>query len=487
MTVTSTDVGTPDDPARPGSTSTSTSTSVAVAVAVVSAGVWMANIDLFIVNLALPDIRADFTGSSFADLSWVLTAYATVFAALLVPAGRWADRIGRRSGYLTGLGLFTVASALAAAAPDTSTLVVARVVQAAGAGLLVPTSLSLLLTVVPVQQRAKAIGSWAATAALAAAAGPVLGGLLVQVSWRWVFLVNVPVGVVTAVAARRLLPEGRAQQAPTSLDAVGALAIAAGVGMLALGLVRAEAAGWSSGEVLTSLIAAALLLGWVLRRSWTHPTPILDVALLRVRTFTAANLASLLFYAAFAAMLLFAVLWLTGVWQYSAVRAGLGIACGPLVVPVVARTVTPRMIHRCGAALTSALGCVSFAGGLLLWSTMLVPEPSYAAHMLPGLLLTGVGVGLAMPAQITAGAAVLPPHLFATGSAVLTMSRQIGAVAGTSVFLGAVSHGADAATLTTSLTPFVLVSMLAAVASGGLWTKLNARSSTSTADVAVAP
>ena len=174
----------------------------------VSVGVFMASLDLFIVNIAFPDIQREFTGVSLAGLSWVLNAYAITFAALLVPAGRWADRAGRKRGFLLGLGLFSLASAACAAAPSVDVLVVARVAQATGAAFLLPTSLGLLLPEFPPEKRGAAVGIWAAVGGVAAAAGPPIGGLLVQAGWRWVFIVNVPIGIAAFVAASRLLRRG---------------------------------------------------------------------------------------------------------------------------------------------------------------------------------------------------------------------------------------------------------------------------------------
>src|SRR5215210_7524351 len=171
------------------------------------AGVFLASLDLFIVNIAFPDIARDFEGSSLAEMSWILNAYAIVFAALLVPAGRWADRAGRKRGFLYGLALFTIASTASAAAPTLEVLVGARVLQAAGAALMVPTSLGLLIPEFPAERRAAVVALWAAAGGVAAAAGPPLGGVLVEASWRWVFLINVPVGLVGLVAGARSLRE----------------------------------------------------------------------------------------------------------------------------------------------------------------------------------------------------------------------------------------------------------------------------------------
>jgi MFS family permease len=173
---------------------------------VVVAAIFMSNLDLFIVNVALPSIGRDFGGASLAGLSWVLNAYAIVFAALLVPAGRLGDRTGQRRVFLAGIAIFTLASAACAAAPDLAVLVAARVVQAAGAAALIPTSLALLLAATPPDKRPGRVRAWAAVGGVSAALGPVAGGLLVQLDWRWVFLVNLPIGVAALVAGSRGLP-----------------------------------------------------------------------------------------------------------------------------------------------------------------------------------------------------------------------------------------------------------------------------------------
>ncbi|HEX3194427.1 MAG TPA: MFS transporter, partial [Streptosporangiaceae bacterium] len=180
---------------------------VTAVVGVLSLAVFMSSLDLFIVNLAFPYISRDYPGTSLSSLSWVLNAYTIVFAAVLVPAGRWADRIGRRRLFSGGLILFSFGSVLCGLAPGVAALIAARVIQAAGAGAMVPASLSLLLAVVPAPVRPKALGTWSALGALGAALGPVIGGLLVQANWRWVFWINVPVGVAAVFLAARVVPE----------------------------------------------------------------------------------------------------------------------------------------------------------------------------------------------------------------------------------------------------------------------------------------
>src|SRR3954462_616408 len=203
-------------------TMTKTSPRTGPVLAIVSAAVFMASLDLFVVNIAFPDIQKEFAGSTLAGLSWVLNGYTIVFASLLVPFGRAADRLGRRRVFVGGLLLFVAASAAAAAAPSVDTLVAARVVQAVGAAAIMPTSLALLLAEIPLAKRSSAIGLWAATGGIAAAAGPPLGGLLVEASWRWVFLINLPIGIAAAYFATRVLTESRDPQHAKRADMLGA-------------------------------------------------------------------------------------------------------------------------------------------------------------------------------------------------------------------------------------------------------------------------
>ena len=185
--------------AEPGGTRTGRQ--VTAIVGVLALAVFMSSLDLFIVNLAFPYIGKQYPGTSLGSLSWVLNAYTIVFAAVLVPAGRWADRAGRRRVLIGGLAAFVLGSVLCGAAPGVAALIAARIVQAAGAGLMVPASLSLVLAAVPPRARPQALGTWAAFGALGAALGPVIGGGLVQLSWRWVFWVNVPVGLAAIALA----------------------------------------------------------------------------------------------------------------------------------------------------------------------------------------------------------------------------------------------------------------------------------------------
>ncbi|MFJ7195648.1 MULTISPECIES: MFS transporter [unclassified Streptomyces] len=401
---------------------------------IISAGVFVVNLDLFIVNVAVPALGEAFDGSSLASLSWVLNAYAIVFAALLVVAGRLADRYGHRRGFLLGLAVFTVASAFCAFAPGVGWLVAARALQAAGAAALMPTSLALLLVNTPAERRPRAIRSWAAIGGIAAGLGPVVGGVLVEADWRWVFLVNVPVGVIGLLAGARLLPEARPHREGPFPDLVGAVLLTLAIGALAFALVKADAWGWSSLRVLVPLLATAVLAAGFWVRSARHPAPVVELSMLRTRVFATATLGALLFTVAFAAMLLTAVLWCQQVWGYSAIRTGLAIAPGPLAVPVLAVLSGP-VVRRLGAGRTAALGCLFFAAGLIWWALALDTAPHYASGFLPGMVVTGTGVGFALPTLVGVAAAALPPTRFATGSAVTSMARQTGSVLGVALMV----------------------------------------------------
>ncbi|MFE2960010.1 MFS transporter [Nocardia tengchongensis] len=404
-----------------------------VVLGIVAVAVLLSSLDLFIVNVALPRIAEDFSGARISGLSWVLNAYAIVYAALLVPAGRLGDRNGHKTTFLTGLGVFVLGSALCAVAPNAGALVAFRVVQAAGAALLTPSSLGLLLAATPAERRATAVRLWVAFGGLGAALGPVLGGLLVELHWRWVFLVNVPLGIIALVVGLRLLPRPAGTGGPLP-DGVGALSLIASVGSLILAVVKGQDWGWGSAGVLGAIAATLVFAAVFVISSRRHHSPVVDPGLLRVPNFTVVLANSLLFNFAFAGMLLSAVLWMQNDWGWSALKTGLGIAPGPMVVPVVAIAAGP-FIARVGVGRVLALGGLAFAAGTVWWAQAVALHANYASGLLAGMLLTGLGVGLTLPTGTAAGTSGLPPQQFATGSAVLTMARQLGMAVGVAVLV----------------------------------------------------
>jgi EmrB/QacA subfamily drug resistance transporter len=411
---------------------------------VVTAGAFLANLDLFIVNIAFPSIQADFPAAGLSTLSWTLNGYAIVFAALLVPAGRLADRVGRRRVYLLGLGLFVLASALCALAWGPWPLIGFRLLQAVGAALVIPTSLGLLLDEFPPERRSAAVGLWTAGVALAATLGPTIGGLLVTQSWRWVFLVNVPLGVIAIVAGSRILRESRRPAGGRLPDLAGAAALALGVGALALAIVEGDAWGWTSPGILAALAVAAASLGAFAWRSGHHPAPVVEPWLVRSRVVRVANLSVFLYSAAFYPLLLLTVLFMTDIWHYSVLQTGLALSPGPLMVALLSAPIGARA-GRDGAQRLVLIGITLFVAGCLWWLWRSGSSPSYLTTMLPALVVTGAGVAFTFP--VLAGAAVsgLPPERTATGSALFNMSRQMGGVIGVAVVVAILgSDGAPA-------------------------------------------
>ncbi len=428
---------------------------------IVCVGVFMSSLDLFIVNIAFPAISEHFGGASLSSLSWILSGYAIVFAALLVPAGRWADAFGRKRTFLLGLSIFVLASAACAAAPSVGLLIGARVVQAVGGALMLPTSLGLMLPEFAPSERHVAIGMWAATGGIAAAAGPPLGGLLVQADWRWVFLVNVPVGIAGLVFGARILTERR-EAGGARPDVLGALALILAIGALVVAIVQGGDWGWSSPQILGLLVLSALLLPAIWHRSERHPSPVVDPDMLRVRSFALALGGSVLFFAGFGAMLLSGVLFLTGVWYEDVLTAGLMLFPGPAMAAAFSIP-SARLGARVGFRVPGVCGAALFGAGSLWYLARVGAQPAYLSEYLPGMLMTGAGVGLVIPTLTGAGASSLAPERFATGAAVLTMGRQIGAALGVAILVAVL--GAGAGTVSDFHSAW-LVSVLAALATG---------------------
>jgi hypothetical protein len=264
-----------------------------------------------------------------------------------------------------------------------------------------------------------------------------------------VFWVNLPVGIAALALTPRFLPESSDPQAHRRPDVLGAVGIAAAIGAIAFALVKAPDWGWTSWQVVVPIVAALAVLVWVVRHSAHHPAPVVDVAMLKIRSFNGAFIASILYYAGFGAFVLNTVEFLTGQWHYSAIRAGLAIAPGPLCVLPVARLVAPRLAPVVGGpGRVAVLGCLVNAGAQGLWLATMTAHPSYAAHMLPAQVIGGIGVGLSIPSLLGAGASAVPPAWFGTASGVLNMGRQVGTVLGVAGLIGVLSSP-EANSLTT--------------------------------------
>jgi EmrB/QacA subfamily drug resistance transporter len=404
---------------------------------IVCAGVVLASIDLFIVNVAMPSIARDLHQRDLSTLSWVLNAYAIVYAALLVLMGRLSEGRARQNAFLLGASLFTLASAACGAASSLGMLIAFRILQAVGAALLTPTSLSLILATTEPEKRHGAVRAWTAIGGAAAALGPVVGGLLVAASWRWVFFVNVPIGLVAVTVGWLRLPDvpGHPVKRP---DALGAGLITVGIATLSLALVQGNSWGWGSTRVIGAILVAALMLAAFVARLRRHHNPLFDPSLFKVRSFSGASIVALTFSTAFGAMLLSIILWMQDVWGWSALHTGLAFAPGPLMVPLFGFLLTGKLITRFGPGLVIGAGATVYAAGIAWWAFRAGLHPNYLVQVLPGTLLTGAGVGLTLPTFMATGAASLPPQSFATGSAVVNMLRQVGLAIGVSVFIAVV-------------------------------------------------
>jgi EmrB/QacA subfamily drug resistance transporter len=418
------------------------------ALVLLSSASFLASLDVWITQVGLPYIGRGVNESSLSELSWILSAYAIVFAALLVPAGRLSDRFGRKPGFLLGLGLFTAASLAAGLSGEVWVLVAFRCLQAAGAAFMTPASLGLVLTTAPPGKASRYVRIWFTANALAASAGPIAGGLLVQASWRWVFLINVPIGAAALVAAAKMLPDTRHDQESRFPDLLGGVLLMVGIGALALAVVNGPDWGWSSTDVIVAFVVAGIAVVAFFGSSVRHPAPVIELGLFRNRVFSFANAATLLFMTAFSIRLLSVILWMQGQWHYSALMVGLASAPGPAAVPVFAAAGEALQVRaRIKPGLIAAAGIVLFGVGIVLHGIYLHETRDYAGAFLPGWLVGGAGVGLAFPVLVSSATVDLRPEQTATGSAIVSMSQQVGSVVGFSLLVAILGSASGTASL----------------------------------------
>ncbi len=415
-------------------------------LAVAVMGTFMAFVDATIVNIAIPDVSHDFT-RPLSSVSWILNAYNIVFAAFLVGGGQLADLLGRRRVFCAAIALFTLASALCAAAPTLGLLIAARVLQAIGACALVPSSLAIVLEAHEESQRTHAVALWSAVAALAAGVGPPLGGLLITASsWRLVFLVNVPVGIAALALARRVIVESRAPGRRRVPDLLGALVLSAAIACLVLAVVKGQEWGWGSARTVGGFASALVLGAYFLLRSSRRRVPVIDLSLLRVRAFALSNGVTIVMASGFYAYTLCNVLFLTGVWRYSILTAGLALTPGPFTAMAIAGPAS-RLVERVGHRRVLVPGALIWAAGMAYFATGIGVEPDFLGGWLPGMLILGVGAGLTFPTLSGAAVRSVPGPRFAVATSLNSVARQLGAALGVAVLVAIVGTPSPAQAL----------------------------------------
>ena len=353
-------------------------------------GSGLAMLDSTVVNVALGRIGEDLD-AGFSGLQWTVNAYTLSLASLILLGGSLGDRFGRRRVFLVGVVWFAVASLLCGLAPDIELLIAARALQGVGGALLTPGSLAIIAASFHVDDRSAAVGAWSGLSGIAAAVGPLVGGWLVEIDWRLVFLINVPVAVLIVIVALRHVPESRDPDAAGRLDLTGTLLAAAGLGVLTFGLTRAGDVGFNGSVALTAAAGIACLVAFVVveARS-THP--LVPLELFRNPQFSAANAVTLLVYAALGVIFVFLVLQLQVVSGWSPIAAGSAL----LPVTVVMLLFSSRagaLAQRIGPRLPMTLGPLLAAGGAL-WMGQIGPEASYVGDVLAPVLLFAIGLTL---------------------------------------------------------------------------------------------
>ncbi|MFZ3473945.1 DHA2 family efflux MFS transporter permease subunit [Streptomyces sp. 4.24] len=435
-----------------------------------SAVTFLAFLDATVVNVAFPDLGRAFPEVSLARLTWVVSAYAVLFAALLAAAGRLADTLGRRTLFIGSTFAFTLTSLAASAAPTADLLILARALQGAAAAGMIPAALGLVLAHTPPARRAAALGAWSAAGGLAAAVGPSVGGLLVEWwDWRAIFLINVPLGLAVCLAAVRVVPK-EARTGRRLPDPVGTVALAVGIGAVVAGLSQGAAWGWTDPKVLVLVIGGALSGALALRRSRSHPAPAVDRDLWRDRLFARANIGALLFGAAMYAWLLTGPSYLIDRWDYSVLQAGFGVTPGAILAMAGALVVGRRVPARLQWAAVTAGSLIFAANALLLWGWA-ADSTSYAQIFLPAGLLGGLGIGVVVTALSTVASAGLPPQRFAAGTGLLMTARQLGGalgIAATAALLTGTGAGAGAGEHWRGV--FLLTALAALGAAAAGWT-----------------
>jgi EmrB/QacA subfamily drug resistance transporter len=394
---------------------------------------FMVILDVSVVNVALPAIRGALHFSE-QDLQWVVNAYTVTFAGFMLLGGRAADLLGRRRVFVAGLLLFGLASLAGGVAQDQGTLIAARAVQGLGGAVIAPASLSILTaTFEEGPARNRAVSVWGAMGAAGGSAGVLLGGMLTEwLSWRWILFINVPIGVLAAIAAQHYIAEGRNPERARSFDLAGAVTATAGLSLLVLGIVRTSVTGWGSASTLALMGGGLVLIAaFVGIEGRIAKAPLMPLRIYSSRTLSAANLVVLLLGAAMFAMWFFVSLYLQQVLHFSPIQAGLSFLPMTFLLATCA-TLSPRLVQRVGAKPPLIVGMLMLAVGLLLF-TDVAAGGSYAGDVLAPSLIVAAGMGIAFVPVTIAAVSGVAPHEAGLASGLVNTSRLFGGALGLAI------------------------------------------------------
>jgi EmrB/QacA subfamily drug resistance transporter len=402
-----------------------------LALYVLCVGMLMIVLDVTVVNVALPSIQDDL-GFSQSSLAWVVNAYLIAFGGLLLLAGRLGDLIGRRSIFLAGLALFTVASLLCGAAQSQEMLVGARFLQGIGGAMTSAVILGMIVTMFPEpREQAKAIGVYAFVASAGGSVGLLAGGVLTQaINWHWIFFINVPIGIVTALMAMRLLAHDRGIGLGQGADVPGA-ALITGALMLGVYTIVKPAAedGWgATGTLVLGALALALLAAFVAREA-TARTPLVPLRIFRSRSITGANLIQVLSVAGMFGLFFLGSLYMERVLHYDALQIGLAFLPVTIAMGTLSVRYTEPLVTRFGARGTLLPGLGLIAAGLVLFTQVPV-DGDYVTDVLPTMLLLGIGAGLCFPALMTLAMSGATPSDAGLASGLVNTTAQVGGALG---------------------------------------------------------
>lgn len=408
-------------------------------------GSFVTSANLSTVNIAFRDIGTSFPDAPLASLQWVVTAYTIVFAALLLPSGRLADSYGRRRTFFAGLATFALGALVTGAAPTLAVVVAGRAVQGLAGALIVPASLGLLLEVTAPEDRTRTVALYGAINALGIATGPTLGAVIVDgAGWRWSFLLSLPISAVAFVLGVRDLPRtGRTGAA--RIDAVGVLLAATSMAAVSLAIAQGRTWGWSSGRTLACFAVGVIAGVAFVQRCRTHPSPVLPLELFRIPSFALSSAATVLFGISTGAILLTNVLFLTGVWKYTTVEAGLAMAPSPVIAAIVA-PIVGRIGSRHGERIVGVPGVIILAASTMWFRTHAGTEPDYWIDWFPGACMSGLGINMTFPMLQSSGVRDVGVARFSVANATTRAGLQMGTaigVAGLVSVLGGSTAGVD--------------------------------------------